>query len=220
MEKVKFYFKEYLSGILAGMLISIGGLLNLVLISRNQATVGNMFFTVGLFSICFFQFALFTGRAGYLVENKFKNIISLIFVYLGNMTGVIVFGLLFTLLPFYSNLTNVISDVIASKISYDTNLLVVLAKGFFSSLFCGVLVYLAVESFKRFENVFLKVVAIFAFIAAFAIIGFEHCIADMFYFAIGNSLLNYKIYLLTIVVTFGNVIGSIMVNIALKLIKK
>lgn len=220
MEKLKYYLKDLLSGFLAGLLISIGGLLNLVLISRGQTTIGNMFFTIGLFTICFFQFALFTGRVGYIVENKFKNILSLIIVYFGNMLGVIAIGSLFILMPLYSSIKPSIDLIVNGKIAFDSNFYIVLFKGFISSLFCGVLVFLAVESFKRFENVLLKIVSIFVFIATFAIIGFEHCIADMFYFAIGQSLANYKIYLLTIVVTFGNIVGSVLVNFALRLIKK
>lgn len=220
MEKFKYYLKDFLSGFLAGLLISIGGLLNIVLISRNQATIGNMFFTVGLFTICFFQLALFTGRVGYIVENKFKNILSLLVVYIGNMIGVIAIGSLFLLMPIYNNLSSYIETIISNKIFYDSNFYIVLLKAFVSSLFCGVLVFLAVESFKRFDNVIIKIVAIFVFIATFAIIGFEHCIADMFYFAIGKSLLNYPIYIFVLVVTLGNIIGAILLNFALKLIKK
>ena len=51
--------KTFVSGILAGISIAIGGL---VFLSVENRVIGAALFTVGLFSVCSFGFHLFTGK--------------------------------------------------------------------------------------------------------------------------------------------------------------
>ncbi|MDY5891895.1 MAG: formate/nitrite transporter family protein, partial [Candidatus Onthovivens sp.] len=65
---------------------------------------------------------------------------------------------------------------------------------------------------KREIHPLFKVVGIFLFISCFVICGFEHCIANMFYFALSNSYFVYPLgsFLNLLIVTIGNSIGAIL----------
>ena len=72
-------FKIFLSSILAGMAIAIGGIANLTLENK---VAGAIFFTAGLFTVCVFGFHLFTGKVCYVFENKAGYIADLIVIWL------------------------------------------------------------------------------------------------------------------------------------------
>ena len=51
--------QTYISGIMAGLAIALGGT---VYLSVENQIVGALFFTVGLFTVCTMNFQLYTGR--------------------------------------------------------------------------------------------------------------------------------------------------------------
>ena len=57
----------YVSAILAGLMIGVGGA---VFIGCGKTPVGAVLFAVGLFTVCAWGMALFTGRVGYLIGNR------------------------------------------------------------------------------------------------------------------------------------------------------
>ena len=66
--------KVLLKGFLAGMAISIGGWLYLASRSASVSVVLPAFlFSLGLMSICAFDFHLYTGRICYVFNNRFKR---------------------------------------------------------------------------------------------------------------------------------------------------
>ena len=81
---------DIVKGILAGLLISVGGT---VYLSCESPVVGSIFFTIGLFVICEFGFNLFTGKCGYLTENKPSYLLFLLEVWVGNLIGCLAGGL-------------------------------------------------------------------------------------------------------------------------------
>jgi formate/nitrite transporter FocA (FNT family) len=85
VERIKEYASCFLSAMLAGLMIGVGGT---VYLSVNNPVIGSLLFTVGLFSILVFQMQLFTGKVGYLPDNKPKYLIDLIVIWLGNLNGV------------------------------------------------------------------------------------------------------------------------------------
>ena len=85
---------------------------------------------------------------------------------------------------------------------------------------CGVLVYLAILSYKQFKQVYLKIIGIFLAIGLFVFLGFDHCIANMFYFAFAWTYGNGVTYLALAVVTLGNSLGAIALNEGIKAAKK
>ena len=80
-------FRIFLSSILAGMAIAIGGIANLTLENK---VAGAIFFTAGLFTVCVFGFHLFTGKVCYVFENKAGYIIDLAVIWLGNLAGAVI----------------------------------------------------------------------------------------------------------------------------------
>lgn len=80
---------------------------------------------------------------------------------------------------------------------------------FLDALLCGILIYAAVEGYRRSKSI----LAILFPIAAFVLIGAEHCVADAFYLAAGISAENilYSILWLAAVAA-GNTAGAIILN--------
>ncbi len=79
-------------------------------------------------------------------------------------------------------------------------------------IFCGMLMYIAVEGYKRTTNPLIVVLPVMAFILC----GFEHCIADMFYFAINcfkgtSASMLVDTLLRLLVITIGNLIGGCLI---------
>jgi hypothetical protein len=87
------------------------------------------------------------------------------------------------------------------------------------SAFCGMLVYIAVEGFNVIEHHIGKYLVLILAIAGFIICGFEHSIANMFYyFLAGNFSVEAFISILLIVI--GNSIGGLFIPSLKMLMKK
>ena len=216
------HLKSILLGIFAGMAISFGGLVNLVCINAGHKLLGNVLFGVGLLVVCSFGLFLFTGKIGYVFHNKKDYLLDLLEMYFGNLIGALLVGygcrLAFinneALLETATNLTNGKMILADGGVSWYGMLI----KGFL----CGILVYLAVDSFKN-EN-FHPVIRLFILlfcVAAFVIAGFEHCIANMFYFAFANAYGNAigDCILSLVICTAGNSLGAIALNEGLRFAK-
>src|SRR5574344_2287168 len=140
------YLKVLLLGFMAGVMIAFGGLTNVTLISRNLALAGNLLFVLGLLGICFFSFNLYTGKVGYVFNNKPAFLLDLLLMYIGNFIGSITIGYLIRVTSLYSSLDETIMSIVINKTNIGgTNLLSL----FILSLLCGILVFLSVELYKR-----------------------------------------------------------------------
>ena len=64
---MKKLLKEFCSAVLAGMAISLGGI---VFLSVENKVIGSLLFAVGLLTILAFKLNLFTGKAPYICQNK------------------------------------------------------------------------------------------------------------------------------------------------------
>jgi formate/nitrite transporter FocA (FNT family) len=219
------YLSVLIKGILAGICISIGGFLCLkVNIAASSKVLGAFLFPIGLILICNFGYFLYTGKICYLFENKEQSypekLISLVTGLAGNLIGCLVCALLIRLINkdaiaesltsifyeysdsalLFKNLRNTVSGKI-NTIWYSTLIL---------SAFCGMLVYIAVEGFKVIEHHIGKYLVLILAIAGFIICGFEHSIANMFYyFLAGNFSVEAFISILLIVI--GNSIGGLFI---------
>lgn len=193
------YFHEFISAILAGIMISIGGT---VYLSIENKIIGSLFFSIGLFVILTFQLNLFTGKVGYLVNNSPFYLFDLFSIWLGNFFGTDLYCTV--LYPFKSNLT------IKATLMCNDKILQSIPQAFVLSLFCGLLMYIACNNFKMSESELSKYIGIFLCVSVFIICGFEHCVADMFYFGMANGMKDTSPQVLKYicVITFGNSIGS------------
>ena len=215
---VKDYIRIALYGAFAGIAIGIGGLLNIVantyLIPEIAAKIiGSLLFPIGLSLVCFLDLNLFTGKIGYLLDNDKSFLLKLLFIYIGNIIGSLIFGG-WALVVFKGELHETVL-AIASKKLFELSFRPII-KVFGGSVLCGALVYIAVFSYKTFKQVYLKLIGIFLAIGLFVFLGFDHCIANMFYFTYSWSWKNPVAYLNIAIVTFGNSIGAIALNEGIK----
>ena len=78
--------------------------------------------------------------------------------------------------------------------------------------------YFAVNGYKELKDVG-RYIAIFLGVIVFILCGFEHCVANMYYFSVSSSwCLNGFLYLLIMIL--GNSLGGMLIPLCDKIIKK
>ena len=196
--------------IFAGITIGIAGT---VYLSVPNPIIGAVLFGFGLLSIVVYELALFTGRVGYFANNfNLAYLTTLVIVWIGNFIGTGIVGLSLRYTRVGESLVNKVTPLCLTK-SGD-NWLSLLILGFF----CGILMYLAVEGYnnsKMSTHPFAKVVLLFACVVVFILCGFEHCVANMFYFALYRTF-TWDIVLATLLVTLGNSLGGMLLPLGNK----
>lgn len=199
-KKVRKYVDYVIKGIYAGMMIGIGAV---VLLSNSNNVLGAFFFSIGLLMICMYGMNLYTGKVGYILINKFDYVYELFLSLIGNFIGTFIVGrlVLLTRISGISEKANAISMV-----KLNDSLLSI----FILSIFCGMLMYIAVNNYKKVNNDFGKYLSIFMCVMVFILCGFEHCIANMAYFTIGG-VWSFDALLCLIIMILGNSVGSIVI---------
>lgn len=164
-------------------------------------------FSVALLTVCYKKYLLYTGKIGSVIQHHKKTDFSDLFLgLLGNFIGVVIFGWAISYaLPKSTEIANI---MVQAKLN-DQNFLQTLIR----AIMCGVLMYIAVSTYKENKTV----VGILLCIPTFILAGFEHSIADLGYFAIAN-IYSLKAFCFFWTVILGNTIGSCILPI-LKLIK-
>lgn len=202
---MKKYIYILISSLTAGIMISIGGLV--FLSAKESSTIGaSLLFAFGLFVVVFFKLYLYTGKIGYVFENKPSFLADLLTCLIGNAIGSIGTGYLFylghscdeRLTVVYQNALSVSQTKLSTS---PINLLIL-------SFFCGILIFLAVEIARRDFHPLIKTIGIFIPVAIFILCGFEHCVADMFYFS-ASGIWNGKAVGSIFLIILGNSVGSI-----------
>ncbi len=207
-EKIVDYLKVFVYAILAGVAISLGGVAYL---SSQNAVVGALFFCVGLFVILNFNFNLFTGKICYVFNNDWRYLIKVVITLFGNFCGTNLVALSLRLTRL-SALQEKCQEIVGNKLEDGLLSLFVLA------IFCNILIYVAVEGFKS-ENGLTKYLSLFFGVATFVLCGFEHSVADMFYFAFAN-VYSGQMFLRLFIIVFGNFVGGVLFEVVKKLFKK
>ena len=194
------FLKALWGAVLAGMAIALGGA---VFLSVDNKVTGALLFTVGLFAVCVFGFNLFTGKMCYCLEGDRSYRMQLPVIWLGNLAGAVLVALLLSLTRSGQALYERAQGLIAAKLSDGLWSLFILG------IFCNILIYLAVEGFKNAKHDLARYLALFFGVAVFILSGFEHCVADMFYFAMARSW-TLDTLLRLIVITAGNMVGALI----------
>ena len=188
--------KTVTAGISAGVLISIGG--SVFLACPDNRYFGAIFFSVALLSICYLGYYLYTGKIAYVVsDHSGKNCATLGVGLLANLVTTYLLGLLVRwAIPSLGERAEAVCDA-------------KLAEGFGSCLvrafFCGILMYLAVEIFREKKTP----IGILFGIPVFILAGFEHSIADMFYFGCA-ACVKPDFLLFELGAVLGNSLGSVL----------
>ena len=198
-------FRILIRSVLAGIMISIGGTIYLALENK---MLGAFLFSIGLFAICTNGLNLYTGKIGYVIDNKPKYLIELLLTLIGNLIGTVACGYLVFLTRIGDKLRDTASVICEVKLN--DNLLSI----FILAIFCGIIMYLAVDLYKKLGD-FGKYMGIFMGITVFILAGFEHCVANMYYFSIAN-MWEWKTVLYVLVMIAGNSVGSILLALGIK----
>lgn len=213
MIKKSEYLKTFILATCAGSCIGIGG--TVYLLCPNKL-IGAFLFSVGLITILLFRLKLFTGMTGYLFDeaHKFNYILKLIIVWFGNFCGTFLVGTAIRSSRLASTAVPTAQAIITTKLTDTWYSLIILG------IFCGMLMYIGVDSFKKSSNQYstLSTITPILCVATFIIAGFEHCIADMYYFTVAGP--SWSSLLALIFITTGNIIGSFVIPMTGVLIRR
>lgn len=205
--------KDFLSAGAAGAFIGIGGVAYL---SAQSKIAGALFFAIGLFAVCFFKLNLFTGKVCYSLENGKFYILRLLIMLLGNFAGAFTLAKLIGLTRL-NFLSESVSAIVDAKLSGG------LFSAFLLGILCNALIYLAVEGYSSGEGAGIKLCALFLGVSVFVLCGFEHCVANAFYFAFCGCLSGYSVWNMLAflaVNVLGNIVGGILTRIISLIAKK
>ncbi|MCI6609375.1 MAG: formate/nitrite transporter family protein [Ezakiella sp.] len=223
--------KTRLLAMLAGMFIAIGGIasskVNLLLAdSPFKSIFAAATFTIGIVLVLVAGAELFTGNilitVGYLDKklNKKQVLTNWCRVYVWNFIGSILFALLtYLALKDSEDYANYFKNIVVSKTSL----------GFFKALIlgilCNILVCLSVWcSYASSEGAGKFLLATFP-IFIFVLMGYEHIVANMFYFTVGY-LFGSDVSVWTAIlqsfipVTIGNIIGGAFIGMVYQIANK
>ncbi len=203
------------NGFLAGMLISIGGAVFLACYAKNadgslafSYYVGAFLFPIALLCICMKGYSLYTGKIGYVLSAHKKEDISVLLLgLLGNVLGTAAFGYLCGWV--FPGTMKAAADVICPAKLEQGYLF-----GLLRAFLCGILVYLAVDIYKNNRQ---SVLGVLIGIPVFILSGYEHSIADMFYFAV-YGVATWQSFGYICMILIGNSLGALIIP-ALLLIK-
>ena len=203
------YFRTLVNAVLAGLFIGLAGT---VYLSVPDKFAGAFLFGFGLLTIVCCGFKLYTGAIGYLVNQGRKAgsyAVLLAVIWAGNWLGTWLVGTALRCSRVGGELSRKAASLCAAKVADSWISLLVL--GFF----CGILMYLAVESFRRKDELPVPggILMVFLCVMIFILSGFEHCIADMYYFSVAGAWDAGSLGKI-LIITAGNSLGGFLLPAA------
>lgn len=178
-------FNVFIRSILAGICIGLGGAIFIKL----GGVIGACMFAFGLLTIVHFKLPLYTGTAGFIRLNKFKEYKKMFIILFGNIIGCILLSCM--------NIKGIDGTaIIQSRI--DTSYLQCLL----NAIGCGLIMTLIVKG-GRDKNLLLILFGIPLFI----LLGFYHSIADAFYMMVSPIELRNLFFGRYWTIVLGNFIG-------------
>ena len=205
------YFKIFLYGIFAGLAIGLGSfvftIVSTYLTSRSGMIFASALFSIGLILVCTLGLQLYTGKVGVVFDDREKlkeNALNLPIMLAGNAVGAFILGIICHFI--FMNVPDINERIIAISVEKTTSDTV-----FLQGIFCGALVYIAVYFFKNLNNYTMKIIGIITAVTLFVYCGFQHCIANMFYFGMA---FNWNIDMLwnLLIVILTNSIGALLIR--------
>lgn len=198
----------FISGIMAGIAIALGGT---VFLSVDNKIIGAVAFTVGLFCVCTMGFSLFTGKVCYALDNDKAYAANLIIIWLGNLAGTFLTAWVLRLTRIAPTISEKATALAETKLSDGLLSIFILA------IFCNIMIYIAVDGFNNNPHEIGKYLALFFGVVVFILCGFEHCIANMFYFSVAGAW-SARTLLYVLVMTAGNAVGGLILPTLRKIV--
>ena len=168
----------------AALLISLGDYALLKL----GNPIGPIIFALGLLGVCYMGQNLFTGKCGFLFQDKIKFTDLLIILIVNLMAGYL-FGLLYS---------TVDSDIVKSAVS-KVDSWEISFPFFVKSCLCGIIMYTAVYMYRKGTSL-----GIVFGIPLFIFCGFQHCIANIITLGVATTF-DFSI----LICVLGNFLGSL-----------
>ena len=168
----------------AAFLISLG---NYALLKLGNP-IGPVIFAFGLLGVCYMGQNLFTGKCGFLIQDKIKPL-DLLIILIVNLIAGYLFGVIYSCLD-QDVLKNAISKVGTWDVSFPFLI---------KSVLCGMIMYIAVYMYKKGTPL-----GIIFGIPLFIFCGFQHCIANIITLGVAKTF-----HLSIILCILGNFIGSL-----------
>lgn len=192
----------------AGVMIALGGT---VYLSVDNKIAGSLLFSFGLIMVIYHKLSLYTGKIGYLFETKdvFAKFLLLANTLVFNMLGACTSGLLFQHILKNETIYKAKMIVLAKLSISNANI-------FILSCLCGVLMFLAVETFKKGKSGLERLIMAIMPVSIFILSGYEHCIANMYYFSVSGTF-SYDVFSKLGIMILGNSFGSIIISKMIKL---
>ena len=190
--------KLIIDGIKAGIMIAIGGS---VFLACENRYVGAVLFSVALLCICLKGYSLYTGKIGFIPEKHDKEAFKILLCgLLGNIISTVALGYAVS----FANpaLHEAAVTICEAKLGQEA------LQTFIRAFFCGVLMYMAVSTYREKGTL----AGILFCVPVFILSGFEHSIANMFYFgASGIITMESAVYILIVIA--GNSVGGMAMPI-------
>lgn len=190
------FTKEYIKAILAGVMIGLSGVAYL---SVENKIVGSFLFSFGLITILLQNWSLYTGKIGYITKSTIKYIpVWLTGNYIGTCFVAVGAWLIGTTNFYQTALT-----LCQNKLSQPWPAVLTL------SIACGIMMTLAVDGYKYTcgHHFVLVIMPIMIFI----LLGFEHSIANMFYYNL-ISVWSWKAVGYIFINIVGNTVGALIIQ--------
>ena len=204
---MKRYLGDLVLAILGGMGVGIGGV---VYLSVENKIVGAFLFTIGLFIIMTTGLNLFTGKVAYIFDRSPNYLITVLMIYIGNFIGTGLVGWLMPMTRYGSGLVAAANTIVDAKLSDNFVSIFILAA------FCNFVIFAACDGYHQVKHELGKYIGLFLGVAVFILCGFEHCIANMFYFTISGRWNGTTVVYLA-VMTLGNIVGGVFTPLVRRL---
>lgn len=198
---------KFIKAVMGGICIGIGGAAYL---SIGNPIVGSLIFSIGLLLICMNGFKLFTGSIPY-VKLEVRSITNMAVILTGNIVGAWFIGLIFYMSR--PDVMNHAANICFNKLDEGWRIMPL-------AFMCNVLIFFAVDTFKRYTNsYFIRVFTLVLCVMTFILSGYEHCIANVFYFS-AVQLFDVKVLGYLLLNIIFNAIGGICVYRLTGLVKR
>ena len=169
----------------AALLISLG---NYALLKLGEP-IGPIIFALGLLGVCYMGLNLFTGKCGFLFQDKIKPL-DLLTILIVNLLAGYLIGLMYSTCD-----TTVVDNAVNKVATWDISVAF-----FIKSVLCGIIMYIAVYMYKKGTPL-----GIIFGIPLFIFCGFQHCIANIVTLGVASTF-DLSIF----VCILGNFIGSLI----------
>ena len=175
--------------------------------------VGAILFSLGIFVILAYDMKLFTGLVATIPHMKLKNLWKLPTCFIGNAIGVAIVAVLVYFSPVSNVVVSGAKSVISAKL-YSENWAI---SSLCSGVLCGILITLSVLSVNHSHKKGLSAnVGVIFPIIVFAFCGFDHSVANMFYFYYLGEV-SWQVVGYIMLTILGNVIGGVLLPLVIKL---